>query len=131
MLHVALMRLLKCEVSRAVDRHVVSLLIDLQCFYDSVELEQLLQLWEPLEFPAVHMNFLYELYSGPRLLQAEQVTSTAVHCKKGILAGCPMAPLVAKLVLAPVLDGFTNRRHLSGLRWTGRHDGVQRGPCRL
>ena len=32
-LHVALMRLLKCEVSRAVDRHVVSLLIDLQCFY--------------------------------------------------------------------------------------------------
>ena len=83
-LHVALMRLLKCEVSRAVDRHVVSLLIDLQCFYDSVALEQ----------------------SGPRLLQAEQVTSTAVFCKKGILAGCPIAPLVAKLVLAPVIEGF-------------------------
>ena len=105
-MHVALMRLLKCEVSRAVNRHVISLLIDLQCFYDSVDLASLLELWEPLDFPAVQMNFLYEVYSGPRLLQAEQVTSSPVHCKKGILAGCPMAPLVAKLVLAPVIDRF-------------------------
>ena len=100
------MRLLKCEVSRAVDRHVISLLIDLQCFYDSVELERLLHLWEPQDFPPVHMNFLYEIYSGPRLLQAEQVTSSPVHCRKGILAGCPMAPLVAKIVLAPVIEQF-------------------------
>ena len=105
-LRVALMRLLKCEVSRAVDRHVISLLIDLPCFYDSVELASLLDLWEPLDFPAVQMNFLYEVYSGPRLLQAEQVTSSPVHCRKGILAGCPMAPLVAKLVLAPVIESF-------------------------
>ena len=112
-LHVALMRLLKCEVSRAVDRRVVSLLIDLQCFYDSVE--QLLQLWEPLDFPAVHMKFLYEIYSGPRLLQAEQVTSGAVFCKKGILAGCPIAPLVAKLVLAPVIEGFISEHPRSSV----------------
>ena len=114
-LHVALMRLLKCEVSRAVDRHVVSLLIDLQCFHDSVELEQLLHLWEPLDFPAVHMNFLYDIYSGPRRLQAEQVTSSAVHCKKGILAGCPLAPLVAKLVLAPLIEGFIRVHPMSSV----------------
>ena len=47
-LQVALMRLLKCEVGRATGKHVVSLLVDLQCFYDSVELEQLLRAWEPL-----------------------------------------------------------------------------------
>ena len=114
-LHVALMRLLKCEVSRAVDRHVISLLIDLQCFYDSVELERLLHLWEPLGYPAVHMNFLYEVYSGPRLLQAEQVTSSPVHCRKGILAGCPMAPLVAKLVLAPVIENFVRAHPKSSI----------------
>lgn len=111
-LQVALMRLLKCEVGRAVGRHVVSLLIDLQCFYDSVELAQLLHLWEPLDFPAVHANFLYEVYSGPRMLQAEQVTSSPVHCKRGILAGCPMAPLVAKLVLAPVIEDFVKQHHV-------------------
>ena len=33
-LHVALMRLLKCEVGKATGRHVISLLLDLQCFYD-------------------------------------------------------------------------------------------------
>ena len=114
-LHVALMRLLKCEVSRAVDTHVISLLIDLQCFYDSVELEQLLHLWEPLDYPAVHMNFLYKVYSGPRLLQAEQVTSSPVHCRKGILAGCPMAPLLAKLVLAPAIENFVGQHPKSSV----------------
>ena len=55
-LHVALMRLLKREVGRAVGRHVISLLIDLQCFYDSVALHQLLELWEAYEFPPAIMN---------------------------------------------------------------------------
>ena len=106
-LYVALMRLPKCEVGRATGRHVVSLLLDLQCFYDSVDLEQLLGLWEPLNFPPATLNAVYEVYSGPRLLQAEQITSTPVHCSKGILAGCPVAPLIAKLVLGPVIDQFT------------------------
>ena len=114
-LQVALMRLLKCEVGRAVGRHVVTLLVDLQCFYDSVELAQLLHLWEPLDFPAVHANFLSEVYSGPRMLQAEQVTSSPVHCKRGILAGCPMAPLVAKLVLAPVIEDFVKQHPRSSV----------------
>ena len=105
-LQVALMRLLKCEVGRATGRQVVSLLIDLQNFYDAVLLEQLLHLWEPLEFPPAVMNMVYEVYSGPRLLQAEGVTSSPVHCERGMLAGCPAAPLVAKLVLAPVLQSF-------------------------
>ena len=105
-LQVALMRLLKCEVGRATGKHVVSLLVDLQCFYDSVELEQLLGAWEPLDFPPAVMNMVYEVYTGPRLLQAEQVTSRPVTCSKGILAGCPAAPLVAKLILAPVLGPF-------------------------
>ena len=109
------MRLFKCEVGRAVGRHVVSLLIDLQCFYDSVELAQLLHLWGPLDFPAVHANFLYEVYSGPRMLQAEQVASSPVHCKRGILAGCPMAPLVAKLVLAPVIEDFVKQHPRSSV----------------
>ena len=60
------------------------------------ELEQLLVLLEPLDFPPAFMNFIYEVYTGPRLLQAEQVTSHAVHCGRGMLAGCPAAPLVAK-----------------------------------
>lgn len=108
LLYVALMRLLKCEVGRATGRHVVSLLVDLQCFYDSVELEQLLGLWEPLNFPPAILNAVYEVYTGPRMLQAEQVTSRPVHCQKGILAGCPVAPLIAKLVLvAPVIGQFT------------------------
>lgn len=74
-LHVALMRMLKCEVGKAIGRNVISLLVDLQCFYDSVALELLLGLWEPLDFPPAILNAVYEVYSGPRMLQAEQVTS--------------------------------------------------------
>ena len=55
------------------------------------------------------MNMIYEVYSGPRLLQAEGVTSNGVHCQRGMLAGCPAAPLVAKLVLAPVLKDFQGK----------------------
>ena len=84
-------------------------MIDLQCFYDSVELSQLLQLWESFDFPPAYMNMIYEVYSGPRLLQAEGVTSNGVHCQRGMLAGCPAAPLVAKLVLAPVLKDFQGK----------------------
>lgn len=40
-----------------------------------------------------------ECYCGARILQGEQVVSPPVLCQKGILA----APLIAKLVLAPVL----------------------------
>ena len=105
-MHVALMRMLKCEVGKAIGRSVVSLLVDLQCFYDSVTLELLLGLWEPLDFPPAILNAVYEVYSGPRMLQAEQVTSRPVHCERGILAGCPVAPLIAKLVLAPVIERF-------------------------
>ena len=108
-LQVALMRLLKCEVGRATGRQVISLLLDLQNFYDAVQLEQLLELWEPLQFPPAVMNMIFEVYTGPRLLQAEGVTSSAVHCAKGMLAGCPAAPLVAKLVLAPVLQTFQEK----------------------
>ena len=60
-LHVALMRLLKCEVGKAIGRHVISLLVDLQCFYDSVTLAQLLELWEPLDFPPAVLNAVYEI----------------------------------------------------------------------
>ena len=101
-LHVALMRLLKCEVGKAIGRSVVSLLVDLQCFCDSATLELLLGLWEPLDFPPAVLNAVYEVYSGPR-----QVTSRPVHCERGILAGCPVAPLIAKLVLAPVIERFS------------------------
>lgn len=66
---------------------MVSLLVDLQCFYDSVELERLLELWEPLNFPPGFMNFTYEAYTGPRLLQGEQQTSKPVHCARVMLAG--------------------------------------------
>ena len=108
-LQVALMRLLKCEVGRATGRQVISLLLDLQNLYDAVQLEQLLELWEPLQFPPAVMNMIYEVYTGPRLLQAEGVTSSAVHCEKGMLAGCPAAPLVAKLILAPALQTFQEK----------------------
>ena len=43
------------------------------------------------------------------MLQAEGVISNGVHCERGMLAGCPAAPLVAKLVLAPVLKDFQGK----------------------
>ena len=52
------------------------------------------------------MIMIYEVYSGPRLLQAEGVTSSAVHCERGMLAGCPAATAGRQTCLGPCLEGL-------------------------
>lgn len=63
------MRLPRTEVGKATGKRTVSLLLDLQNFYDHVDLETPLDQWEALNFPPAVMNMVMERYTGLRTLQ--------------------------------------------------------------
>ena len=52
-----------------------------------------------LHHPPLHLKLALDLYTGPRLLQAEGIVGEPKHYQKGILQGCPQASAIAKLVL--------------------------------
>ena len=61
-----------------------------------------------LKSPAVLLHGAIQLYQGKRHLCAENMVSAPLVATKGILAGCPLAPGLSKIVLAlfPALCGL-------------------------
>ena len=105
----ALMRLMQSEVAQARGHYSITLLIDLNHFYDRVPLETLLRNYSDFDFPPLLLLFALQVYSGPRIIQAEHMVSQPVYGEKGILAGCPWAPQLAKIVLAKPMQEFIQK----------------------
>ena len=74
-------------------------LADLSCFYDTVNLDSVIEPAAELNYPPVHLKLALDLYAGPRLLQAEGIAGDPRHYSHGILQGCPQAPAISKLIL--------------------------------
>ena len=102
-LFVALERLLRQEVHRARGRHGITVLMDMSTFYDTIPLEKLQQEAIKLNYPPLHLELAMQLYTGPKAISAEQEFTPFFRVDRGIPAGCPQAPLLAKAVLAPAL----------------------------
>ena len=98
-LSIAVGRMLKAEVHKHQGIHTVTCLADLSCFYDTVNLDHIIEPAAELQCPPVHLKLALDLYGGPRLLQAEGIAGNPTHYAKGILQGCPQAPAISKLVL--------------------------------
>ena len=94
-LSIAVGRMLKAEIGKRQGIHTVTCLADLTCFYDTVQLDHLIQ----LHYPPLHLKLALDLYTGPRLIQAEGIAGNPKYYEKGILQGCPQAPAIAKVVL--------------------------------
>ena len=98
-LSIAIGRMLKAEIGKHQGIHTVTCLADLTCFYDTVQLDHLIEPARELNYPPLHLKLALDLYTGPRLMQAEGIAGSPKHYQKGILQGCPQAPVIAKLVL--------------------------------
>ncbi|CAE7728585.1 unnamed protein product, partial [Symbiodinium sp. CCMP2592] len=86
-LDVALGRLLRGEAARQSGQHLVTIFIDMALL----------------------------TYMGPRFLQSEGSLCPAIIPTKGVLAGCPAAPSISKLVVHPIAVAATSKRATSNL----------------
>ena len=111
-LDVGLARIIRHEIARARKRSVVTLLLDLEAFYENIQHERLMQRGIQHKFPALILNAAVELYQSPRYIEGEGALSAPVRSTHGIIAGCPFAPGLSKLILHPVAQPLWNQRNV-------------------
>ena len=105
-LHIAVGRLLRTEIQKAGGKFVVSLLLDMSNFYDRVSLVKLTERFKEVQFPPLAAMVCMQIYSGRRVLDADGECSEPIWPERGILAGCPYAPLCAKVYLSRAMQAF-------------------------
>ena len=91
------------------NRTVISVLLDLSNFYDRIDLEKLCERCHQAEYPSVDAAFTMQVYLGCRILEAEGEASAPVWTRRGILAGDPQVPLVAKVCLQRAMRAFQRK----------------------
>ena len=114
-LQIAVNRLLKGEVSRCNKRHMIAIMIDLETFYDCVDLQLLADRLCEANFSPVIGALALQAYSGERHIVSEDVLSEGIRPQKGIPAGCPLAITMARVFLAPILREVSKCEGLAGL----------------
>ncbi|CAE7770321.1 unnamed protein product [Symbiodinium microadriaticum] len=114
-LQIAVNRLLKGEVSRCNKKHMIAILIDLETFYDCVDLQLLADRLCEAQFPPVVGALALQAYAGERHIVSEDVLSEGIWPKRGIPAGCPLAITMARVFLAPILREASTCEGLAGL----------------
>ena len=106
---VAIKRLMRCEASRARMRHHITLYMDLASFYEHIAHTKLIEDAVALGFPELLLFLALSVYQGHRMVIVDGVTSPAFAAQRGVLAGDPIAPILAKIALyrplAQVLQG--------------------------
>lgn len=90
-----------------------SVLLDLSNFYDRIDLLKLCERWRHAGYPNLHAAFAMQVYLGSRVLEAEGESSQPIWTRKGILAGDPQAPLVAKVYLKRAMEAFRRKSYIA------------------
>ena len=103
-LEVAVTRVLKGEVHRQNQKSGITLLLDLKGFYENVSHKDLILGAFKHRYPALLLHGAMQLYRGKRHLCAENMVSAPLVATQGILAGCPLAPGLSKLVMHDIVE---------------------------
>ena len=114
-LDVALGRLVRGECTRHCKQHMVTLFLDLETFYDRCRFDEMFRAGLKLGYPPIILHQAYLVYSGARYLQAEHTVAPVIRANTGILAGCPAAPSIAKLILHDVAAELSEKPGTSNL----------------
>ena len=92
------------------------MLMDMSTLYDTIQLSKLQEEALKLNYPPLLLELAMQLYTGPKAVMAEQELTPFFRVDHGVPAGCPQAPLLAKVVLAPALIPWKEKHaqvHLS------------------
>ena len=98
-LDTALARTARQEVCKHTRKHGVTALVDLSSFYELVPHAVLLREGLDKGFPPVLLNAAAQVYGGNRYIEAEGVTAAPIQTNQGLIAGCPLAPGLSKIIL--------------------------------
>ena len=96
-------RQLRAEVPVQLGLAHAVVLLDLKHFYDSVDLELLVQRGLDLQYPPLLLQMAVSVHEGSRWILAEDLCCKPVLPGRGLLAGCPQAVTLARLFLQPIL----------------------------
>ena len=61
------------------------------------------------QFPSFLLHAAMQTYVGARCLSAESMVSQPIFAKNSILAGCPIAPALAKFIMGPMVTIFVDK----------------------
>ena len=110
---VAIKRLMRCEASRARMRRHITLYMDLASFYEHIAHAKLIEDALALGFPELLLFLALSVYQGHRMVIVDGVTSPAFAAKRGVLAGDPIAPILAKIALSRPLAQVLQSSHIA------------------
>ena len=105
---VSLRRLASGEAHRAQGKHHITIFLDISTFYEGIRHEALVADARELGFPMSVLHVAISVYQGPRLVLADQLASPSVKAGVGILAGCPIAPVLSKVALWRPMASITS-----------------------
>ena len=114
-LGVALARLMLGESVRRSKRHLITLFLDCETFYDRCLFNDVISSGISLNYPPLILHQAMLTYMGPRLVQSEGALCPPIWPGRGVLAGCPAAPSVTKLVIHPVAAKLAAKKSASNL----------------
>ena len=81
----------------------ITLLLDLNKFFDSIDRDMLVELALDLDYPALPLLLALIIHGSPRVLISENQASRPIHPRYSILQGCPSSVALAKAYLYEVL----------------------------
>ena len=114
-LDVALSRLVLGESVRHQKHHLITLFLDLETFYDRCRFDDIIRSGFQLGYPPLVLHQAVLTYLGPRFVQSEGSLCPPILPSRGVLAGCPAAPSVTKLVIHPIAERLMVKRSVSNL----------------
>ena len=101
-LDIALSRLVRGEAARQHKEHLCTLFLDLETFYDRCRFADVIHSGLSLGYPPLILHQALLVYQAPRYLQGEGTLAPQITPTSGVLAGCPAAPSVSKLIIHPI-----------------------------
>ena len=114
-LDVALSRLVLGESVRRAKHHLVTLFLDMETFYDRCLFDDIVRSGFWLDYPPVILHQAMLTYLGPRFVQSEGAVCPPIWPSRGVLAGCPAAPSVSKLVVHPMAERIAAKKSVCNL----------------
>ncbi|CAE6956212.1 unnamed protein product [Symbiodinium sp. CCMP2592] len=114
-LDVALARLMLGETTRRCRHHLITLFLDMETFYDRCLFNDVISSGLTLAYPPLILHQAMLTYMGPRFVQSEGALCPPIWPGRGVLAGCPAAPSVSKLVIHPVAAKLASKKSASNL----------------
>ncbi|CAE7315095.1 unnamed protein product [Symbiodinium sp. CCMP2592] len=114
-LDVALARLMLGESVRRCKSHLITLFLDMETFYDRCVFDDVIRSGLSLGYPPLVLHQALLTYMGPRFVQSEGALCPPIWPGRGVLAGCPAAPSVSKLVIHPVAEKLASKKSACNL----------------